>query len=96
MPLGSFIPMSSSLLPGLAPKFWICAHELEETPRAGRRRTARFPVLVVLLPLLCWTRSWTTSIHRTCVIPRGRYLYGACLCRAALLHDLEVGFIGLH
>jgi hypothetical protein len=36
------------------------------------------------------------SIHRTCVIPRRRCSCGAGLCWAVRLHDLEVGFDGLH
>jgi hypothetical protein len=49
-----------------------------------------------LLVLLCWAGAWTTSIHRTCVIPRRCYSCGASLLRLVRLHDLEVGFVGLH
>jgi hypothetical protein len=89
-------PISSSFLPGLAPTFWSRAHELEETPRVKRCRAARFTVLVFLLPLLCWTRARTTSIHRTCVIPQRRCSCGDGLHRLVQLHDLEVSFGCLH
>jgi hypothetical protein len=72
------------------------ARGLEETPCAGRRRAAGFPVPGFLLPLLNWTRSRTTSIHRTCVIPRRRCSCGAGLYRLVRLYDLDVGFGCLH
>jgi hypothetical protein len=81
---------SSHLL--LSSHVWSRANELEETPRAGRRRGAGFLVPVFLLPLLCWTESRTTSMHRTCVIPRRRCSCDACLHRMVRLDDLEVGF----
>jgi hypothetical protein len=57
------------------------ASELEETPRAGCRRAAGFLVQIHLLPLPCWTEARTTSIHRTCVIPRRHRSCGAGLLR---------------
>jgi hypothetical protein len=75
---------------------WSCPRELEETPRAGRRRAARFPVRVLLLPLLCRTEAQTMSIHRTYVIPQRCCTCSTLLHRLVLLHDLEVGFDGLH
>jgi hypothetical protein len=96
MPPWFIHPISCSLLPCLAPTFWSHAHELEETPRAGRRRAAGFLVLVYLLLLLCWTGARMTFVHRTCVIPRRRCSYGAGLLQLVRLHDLEVGFVGLH
>jgi hypothetical protein len=89
-------PISFSLLPGLAPMFWSRARELEETPRVGCRRATGFSVPVFLLLLLCRTGARTTSMHRTCVIPRRRCSCGAGVHRQVQLHDLEVGFRCLH
>jgi hypothetical protein len=96
MPPWFIRPISSSLLSGLAPMFWSCANKLKETPRAGHRRAAGFPVIVYLLSLLCWTGAWTTFIYRTCVIPQSRYSCGAGLLWLVRLHELEVGFVSLH
>jgi hypothetical protein len=86
--------LHSSLWP--SSHIWSRARELEETPHAGHRRVAGFPVPLLLLPLLCWTGAQTMSIHRTCVIPRRRCSYGAGRHRLVRLHDLEVGFGCLH
>jgi hypothetical protein len=75
---------------------WSRVRELEETPCVGRRHAAGFPVRVLLLSLLHWTRTRTTSIHCTCVISQRRYSCGACLYQVVRLHDLEVGFDDLH
>jgi hypothetical protein len=96
MPPWFIYPISSSLLSGLAPTFWSYASGLKETPRAGRRRATGFPVLVYLLPLLCWPGARTMSIHRMCVIPWRRCSCSAGLVRLIRLHDTEVGFVGLH
>jgi hypothetical protein len=86
-------PISSSLLPGLAPTFWSRARELEETQRVGRRHAAGFLVLVFLLPLLCWTGAQKMSIHRACAIPQRRCSCGAGLHRLVQIHDLRLAFV---
>jgi hypothetical protein len=96
MPPWFIHPISSSLLPCLAPTFWICTRKLEETPCARRCCAAGFLVLVYLLLLLCWTGARMTFVHRMCVIPQRSYSCGASLLRLVWLHDLEVSFFSLH
>jgi hypothetical protein len=74
---------------------WSCARKLEETPCAGRHHAAGFPVRV-LLPQIATTKARMMYIHHTCVIPLRCYTFGTPLCRLVRLHDLEVGFDGLH